>query len=45
MLTDRLAERGLRRWLKRESGKALKRLRLILEEDAERGPRATIAGR
>jgi uncharacterized protein YndB with AHSA1/START domain len=44
-LTDRLLEAlGMRRWLRREIGRALRRLRAILEEGAERGPRATIAG-
>ncbi|HEX8104927.1 MAG TPA: SRPBCC family protein [Solirubrobacteraceae bacterium] len=43
--SDRLAEFGLRRWMKRGMAKALQRLRLILEEGAERGPRATVAGR
>jgi uncharacterized protein YndB with AHSA1/START domain len=43
--TDRLAELGMRGWFKRNAGKALRRLRLILEEDAERGTRATVAGR
>lgn len=43
--TDRLAEFGLRGWFKRNAGKAMRRLRLILEEDAERGARATVAGR
>ena len=44
MLTDKLAELGLRGWMKRRAGKALRRLRLILEENAERGRRATVAG-
>ncbi len=43
--TDRLAEFGLRRWFRRRAGKALRRLRSILEEDAGRGARATVAGR
>ena len=44
-LGDRLMESlGFRGWLKRKSGKALKRLRRILEEDKGRGRRATIAG-
>ena len=45
MISDRLAEVGLRGWTKRQSGKALRRLRDILDEDAPRGPRATVAGR
>lgn len=45
LLSDRLAEVGLGRWMKRQTRKALRRLRLILEEGAERGPRATVAGR
>jgi hypothetical protein len=45
MLSDRIMESfGARGWLKRKNAKALKRLRAILEEDAERGPRATVAG-
>jgi len=44
LLSDRLAEVGLRGWYKRQSGKALRRLRDILEEDAPRGRRATVAG-
>jgi uncharacterized protein YndB with AHSA1/START domain len=44
-LADRLMESfGLRRWLGRRSGKALRRVRSILEEDEGRGKRATIAG-
>src|SRR5204862_281325 len=43
-LSDRLMESfGLRRWLGRRSGKALRRVRSILEEDEGRGTRATIA--
>jgi hypothetical protein len=34
-----------RGWFKRKLGRALRRLRAILEEDRERGRRATIAGR
>ena len=45
MHTDRLAEVGLRGWFRRKAGKALRRLRTILEEDAGRGARATVAGR
>ncbi len=44
--TDRLREAlGGRRWVKRRYGRALRRLRSILEEDRERGRRATVAGR
>ena len=43
--TDRLLESfGLRGWFKRNTGKALRRLRQILEEDSGRGRRATVAG-
>jgi uncharacterized protein YndB with AHSA1/START domain len=35
---------GRRRWFKRASSKALKRLRRILEEGRGRGPRATVGG-
>ena len=43
--TDRLMESlGLRGWLKRNTRKALKRLRSILEDGEGRGRRATIAG-
>ena len=45
LISDRLAEFGLRGWMKRQTRKAMRRLRLILEEGAERGPRATVAGR
>jgi uncharacterized protein YndB with AHSA1/START domain len=45
-LGDRIVESfGTRRWFKRNSRKALRRLRSILEEDRDRGRRATIAGR
>lgn len=45
--TDHLVESltGFRRWFRRGSGRALRRLRLILEEDADRGARTTVAGR
>jgi uncharacterized protein YndB with AHSA1/START domain len=44
-LTDRLMESvAVRGWLKRKSGRALRRLRSILEDGEDRGPRATIAG-
>ena len=43
--TDRFMESlGQRGWLKRKSGKALRRLRSILEDGEGRGARATIAG-
>jgi uncharacterized protein YndB with AHSA1/START domain len=45
MLSDKLMERfGGRAWMKRKLGKAMRRLRSILEEDHGRGRRATIAG-
>lgn len=44
--TDRIVEAVSRRrsWFKRGSRKALKRLRMRLEEDRSRGARATVAG-
>jgi hypothetical protein len=43
--SDRLMEAlGMRRWLRRQNAKALKRLRSILETGEGRGPRPTIAG-
>jgi uncharacterized protein YndB with AHSA1/START domain len=44
--TDRLVEAlsGRRGWFRRNAGKALRRLRSILEENRDRGARATIAG-
>jgi uncharacterized protein YndB with AHSA1/START domain len=42
-LSDRLAEGRLRRYLKRKNGKALRRLRRILEEGEGRGQRVTLA--
>jgi uncharacterized protein YndB with AHSA1/START domain len=45
-LADRFMESlGFRGWIKRKSGKALRRLRTILEDGEGRGQRATIAGR
>ena len=42
---DRLLEGlGARSWLKRKNAKAMRRLRAILEDDDQRGKRATIAG-
>lgn len=46
LLSDRIAEAfGMRGWLKRNTGRALRRLQRILEEDEDRGTRATVAGR
>jgi uncharacterized protein YndB with AHSA1/START domain len=44
--SDRLVETlsGRRGWFRRNAGKALRRLRTILEEDRDRGARATVAG-
>ena len=43
--TDRIMEAfGMRRWFKRGNKKAMRRLQSILEEDYDRGRRATIAG-
>jgi uncharacterized protein YndB with AHSA1/START domain len=44
--TDRFIEAvsGRRGWFRRNGGKALRRLRSILEENRDRGARATIAG-
>jgi uncharacterized protein YndB with AHSA1/START domain len=45
LLTDRIMEGlGLRRWYRRGGRKALKRLQAILEENEDRGARATVAG-
>jgi uncharacterized protein YndB with AHSA1/START domain len=46
LATDRLIEAlsGRRGWFRRNSGKALRRLRRILEEDRGRGARATVGG-
>jgi uncharacterized protein YndB with AHSA1/START domain len=42
--TDRLMEAfGLRGWVRRKHGRALKRLRSILEDGEQRGVRATVA--
>jgi uncharacterized protein YndB with AHSA1/START domain len=44
MLSDRLLEAlGGRRWLARKAGRAMRRLRAIIERDAERGRRVTVA--
>jgi uncharacterized protein YndB with AHSA1/START domain len=43
--TDRIMEGfGLRRWSRRNGRKAMLRLQSILEEDHDRGTRATVAG-
>jgi uncharacterized protein YndB with AHSA1/START domain len=46
LATDRFVEAvsGRRGWFRRNSGKALRRLRSILEENRDRGARATLAG-
>jgi hypothetical protein len=44
--TDTLVEGfGMRGWFRRKSNKSLKRLRAILEDNEQRGQRATVAGR
>lgn len=43
LLSDKIMESIARRWYKRNMGKALRRLRSILEEDRDRGRRATLA--
>ncbi len=43
LISDKIMELLARRWFKRKQGKALKRLRSILEEGEQRGKRATIA--
>jgi uncharacterized protein YndB with AHSA1/START domain len=43
-LADRLGESlGVRGWMKRKNARAMRRLRSILEEDRDRGARATVA--
>ena len=44
--TDRLVDAlsGRRRWYRRNGGKALRRLQSILEENRDRGARATVGG-
>lgn len=46
LITDRIVETltGYRGWMKRNVRKSLRRLQGILEEDHDRGPRATVAG-
>jgi uncharacterized protein YndB with AHSA1/START domain len=44
-LSDRLMESmGMRSWMRRQTERAMRRLRSILEEGEDRGPRTTIAG-
>jgi uncharacterized protein YndB with AHSA1/START domain len=44
LLSDRLLEAfGASRWVRRNAGRALRRLRSILERDEDRGPRVTVA--
>ena len=44
-ITDRIMEGlGLRRWFRRGGRKAMQRLQSILEEDQDRGARATVGG-
>ncbi len=44
-LADRLVEAmGMRPWMRRQTARAVRRVRSILEEDVGRGPRTTIAG-
>jgi hypothetical protein len=46
MLSDRLMETfGGRSWSRRQAGKAMRRLQLILEENRSRGRRASVAAR
>jgi uncharacterized protein YndB with AHSA1/START domain len=46
MLSDRLMESlGGGSWMRRQTRKAMRRRRTILEEDRDRGRRATVAGR
>jgi uncharacterized protein YndB with AHSA1/START domain len=46
LLTDKLMETitGYRGWTRRKTGKALRRLQSILEENEDRGARPTVAG-
>jgi uncharacterized protein YndB with AHSA1/START domain len=46
LITDKVVETltGYRGWMKRNLRKSLRRLQGILEEDYDRGPRATVAG-
>jgi uncharacterized protein YndB with AHSA1/START domain len=46
LLSDKLRETlGGRAWSRRQAARAMRRLRTILEEGRDRGPRATIAAR
>jgi uncharacterized protein YndB with AHSA1/START domain len=46
LLSDRLMEAfGGRMWSRRQAGRALRRLRTILEEDRDRGQRPSVAAR
>ncbi len=45
LLSDRLMETFGRGWTRRQAAKAMRRLRAILEENRDRGGRATIAAR
>jgi hypothetical protein len=46
MLSDRLMETlGGGAWMRRKTRRAMRRLRSILEENRDRGRRATVAGR
>ena len=43
-LSDRLLESlGARRWFKRKNGRAMRRLRAIIERGEDRGSRVTVA--
>jgi uncharacterized protein YndB with AHSA1/START domain len=46
LASDRFMEAvtGYRLWMKRKTRKAVRRLQAILEENQDRGPRATVAG-
>jgi uncharacterized membrane protein len=44
LISDKIMELLARGWFKRKQGKALRRLRAILEEGEQRGARATVAG-
>ncbi len=45
MLSDRLMETFGRGWTRRKAARAMRRLRVILEENRDRGRRATVAAR
>jgi uncharacterized protein YndB with AHSA1/START domain len=42
--SDRIAEIGMKGWIKRKNKKALNRLRNILEDDLDRGVRPSVSG-